>query len=69
MDEFYHVKLANSRRELYVFCAERDFYKSFVGERRVQIYIKHDCVCNNGPYDTVITMHELNFPIELAFVD
>lgn len=69
VDEFWHVKLTNDQRELYVFCAERSLYKSFVGERRVQVYVKHDYKRGNSPFDTVISMHELNLPIELAFVN
>ena len=52
-----------------MFCAERSLYKSFVGERRVQVYVKHDYKRGNSPFDTVISMHELNLPIELAFVN
>lgn len=69
VDEFCHVKRTNDGRELYVFCAARNLYKSLVGECRVQIYVKHDYERKNGPFDTVISMHELNKPIELAFVD
>lgn len=69
VDEFCHVKLTNDGRELYVFCAARSLYKSLVGERRVQVYVKHDYDDRNRPFDTVVSMHELNMPIELAFVD
>ena len=69
VDEFCHSRLTNDGRELYVFCPERELYKTMIGPKRIKVYIKNDYNESLCPYDTVISMHELNLPIDLLFID
>lgn len=67
VEEFCHSVLASDGRELLVFCPRRVLYKSNVGLVPVCVYVKHDCPPDASPYDCVISMHELRYPIELLF--
>ena len=69
VDDFCHSVASSDGRELYVFCCSRSLYRSGSGPRHVWVYIKHDCQPNRKPYDVVVSLHELEKPIELLFVD
>lgn len=68
VEDYCHTVLSSDGRELYVFCPQRTLYKSGTGPTPVYVYIKHDCPPGSKPYDCVISMHELRYPIELQFV-
>lgn len=68
-EEFCHVKITEDGRRLYVFCVKRELYRSRVGNVLVTIYVKHDYDPSNSIKDIVISLHELERPIQLAFVD
>ena len=65
--EFCHVKRCNDGRDLYVFCAARTLYKQAVGYELVRIYVKHDYDSRGEGADVVVSLHELEKPILLAF--
>ena len=69
VEDFSHSVKASDGRELYVFCIRRSLYKTSYGPCSVWIYIKHDCAEEGEPYDVVISMHELEKPIDLIFAD
>ena len=65
--EFCHVKKTNDGRDLYVFCIDRQLYKAAVGNQQALIYIKHDLNEARRPQDLVVSFHQLENPIQLAF--
>lgn len=69
VEDFCHSVRSSDGRHLYVFCIQRLLYKTGSGTCSVQIYIKHDCPEGNDPTDVVVSMHELEKPIEKIFID
>lgn len=68
-EDFCHSVTSSDGSRLYVFCVERSLYKASVGPTRIWVYIKHNCPDKSDPYDLVVSMHELEMPIDLLFVD
>ena len=69
VEEFCHSIISSDGDELYVFCARRRLYKTATGPCDVAIYIKHSCPEKAQPFDVVVSMHELESPIDLVFID
>ena len=66
-DEFCHSVKSSDGRVLYVFCVKRTLYKSGSGPSTICVYVKHDCPNNSDAIDVVVSLHELEKPIELIF--
>ena len=66
---FCHAIRAADGDELYVFCIRHNGYKALIGPCSVMVYVKHRCPPSASPYDWVISMHELRYPIDLLFGD
>lgn len=69
VSDFCHTIRASDGSELYVFCIRYSGYKALVGACDVWVYVKHRCPPSSTPYDCVISMHELKYPIDLPFRD
>lgn len=69
VEDFCHSVRAADGAELYVFCPRWQLYKTNGGSCNVAVYVKHDCPQAKHPRDVVISMHELEAPIELIFAD
>lgn len=69
VEDFCHSVRSSDGRDLYVFCVQRQLYKAGSGTCSVWVYIKQDCPEGNETTDVVISMHELEKPIDLIFVD
>lgn len=69
VSDFCHAIRASDGNELYVFCKHHSGYKALVGACDVWVYVKHRCPPSSTPFDCVISMHELKYPIDLPFRD
>lgn len=67
LEDFCHVRKANDGRELYVFCVQRPLYRAGSGTCSVWVYVKQECEEGREPFDVVVSLHELELPIELPF--
>lgn len=68
-NDFCHSVKSSDGRDLYVFCCLRTLYRTGSGARSIWIYIKHDYQPKGHPFDVVVSLHELEMPIDLFFVD
>ena len=67
VSDFCHAIRASDGSELYVFCVLHSGYRAMIGNCDVWVHVKHRCPPSATPFDCVISMHELKYPIELPF--
>ena len=69
VENFCHTVQSSTSETLYVFCAQWSLYRAGSGPCSIYVYIKHNCPEGIEVTDVVVSMHELEKPIELIFVD
>lgn len=69
VEDFCHTVRSSDGESLYVFCAQWSLYKTGSGVCLVRVYIKHRCPEGDGVTDIVVSLHELEKPIDLIFAE
>ena len=68
-EDYCHAVYGSDQSVLYVFCLETVLQNEAGCDGRVRIYIKHNYPAPGTKDDVVISLHDLERPIELPFRD